>query len=112
MSLLRKTVPMLALVAAGTGALYAQIPMPRGPVQSNAPRLMVATPYTDRAADSAAAVTIGNAMRTKFTRVVGASYNVLTREQMNKALGELSYPADAILNRESARRLSAALQSR
>jgi hypothetical protein len=113
MSLLRKTFPTLALVLAGTGALEAQIPIrSNGAVQANAPRLMVATPYTERAADSATAVAIGNAMRTRFARVVGTSYNVLTRDQMNKALGEFSYPADAILNRESARRLSAALQSR
>jgi len=113
MSLLRKTFPTLALVLAGAGALEAQIPIrSNGAVQANAPRLMVATPYTDRAADSATAVAIGNAMRTRFTRVVGTSYNVLTRDQMNKALSEFSYPNDAILNRESARRLSAALQSR
>jgi hypothetical protein len=113
MSLLRNAVPTLALVLAGTGALEAQIPIrSNGAVQANAPRLMVATPYTDRAADSATAVTIGNAMRTRFSSVVGTTYNVLTRDQMNKALGEFSYPADPILNRESARRLSAALQSR
>jgi hypothetical protein len=113
MSLLRRTFPTLALVLAGSVAIQAQIPIrSNGAVQANAPRLMVATPYTDRAADSATAVTIGNAMRTRFTRVAGTTFNVLTREQMNKALGEFSYPADAILNRESARRLSAALQSR
>jgi tetratricopeptide (TPR) repeat protein len=57
-------------------------------------------------------VAIGNAMRTRFERVVGTSYNVLKREQMNKALGEFSYPADAVLARESARRLSMSLQAR
>jgi tetratricopeptide (TPR) repeat protein len=112
MSLLRTTVPMLALVLAGAGQLDAQIPIRNGATQSNAPRLMVATPYTDRAADSAAAVTIGNALRTRFERVVGTSYSVLKRDQMNKALGEFSYPADAVLTRESARRLSMALQAR
>lgn len=113
MSLLQTAFPMLALVLAGAGPLDAQIALPRGgAAQSNAPRLMVATPYTDRAADSAAAVTIGNALRTRFERVVGTSYNVLKRDQMNKALGEFSYPADAVLTRESARRLSMALQAR
>src|SRR6478609_11285039 len=113
MSLFNTTVPTLMMLLASAGSLDAQIALPRGgATQSNAPRLMVATPYTDRAADSASAVAIGNAMRTRFERVVGSSYSVLKREQMNKALGEFSYPADAVLTRESARRLSMALQAR
>lgn len=115
MSLLRRTLPMLALVGAGVGSLDAQIPLNQGRQSSgnpNAPRVLVATPYTDRSTDSATAVAIGVALRNKFTRVVGSTYNVLTREQMNRALAEFSYPADAILNAESARRLSQSMQSR
>lgn len=115
MSLLRRTVPMLAFLGVGVGSLAAQIPLGnRGATTGNpnAPRVLVATPFTERAADSATAVAIGVAMRNKFTRVVGSSYNVLTREQMNRALAEFSYPADALLNGESARRLANSMQAR
>lgn len=115
MSLLRRTVPMLALVVASVGSLDAQIPLGnRGAVTGNpnAPRVLVATPFTERTADSATAVAIGVALRNKFVRVVGSNYNVLTREQMNRALGEFSYPADALLNGESARRLANSMQAR
>lgn len=114
MSLLRRTVPMLALIGVGVGSLDAQIPIRSTPANpaANSPRLLVATPYTDRAADSASAVAIGVALRNKFQRVVGTTYNVITREQMNRALAEFSYPADAMLNTESARRLATAMQSR
>ena len=114
MSLLRRTVPMLALMVAGVGSLTAQIPI-RQPNQNpaaNSPRLLVATPYTDRAADSASAVAIGNALRTRFQKVVGTTYNVLTRDQMNRALAEYAFPADAILNSESANRLVSSMQGR
>ncbi|HEU4569691.1 MAG TPA: hypothetical protein VFS07_03890 [Gemmatimonadales bacterium] len=113
MSLLRTTIPVLALVSAGAGTLTAQIPLNRrsGPSPA-APRLLVATPFTERANDSAVAVTIGDALRTRMQRVTGNSYLVLTRKQMNDALAEYSYPADPILNRESARRLAQALLAR
>jgi hypothetical protein len=113
MSLLRRTVPMLALLGASVGSLAAQIPIrnPRAAV-SNAPRLLVATPYTERAGDSATAVAVGAATRTRFERVVGTAFQVIPRDQMNRALAEFSYPADAILNRESAYRLTTSLQSR
>lgn len=114
MSLLRRTVPMLVLLSASVGSLDAQIPI-RQPNQNpaaNSPRLLVATPFTDRAADSATAVAIGNALRVRFQRVVGTTYNVLTRESMNHALAEFSYPADALLNTESAARLASSMQGR
>lgn len=115
MSLLRRTVPMLALVGVSVGSLAAQIPIARGgrgPANANAPRLLVATPYTERAADSASAVAIGNALRTKVERIVGTTFYVITRAQMNSALETFSYPADAILNRESAYRLTTSMQAR
>ena len=114
MSLMRRTVPMLALLGVGVGSLDAQIPIrqPNANPAANSPRLLVATPYTDRAADSATAVAVGAALRTRFQRVVGTTFNVITREQMNRALAEFSYPADAILNPESASRLATAMQSR
>lgn len=115
MSLLRRTVPMLALVGVSVGSLAAQIPIARGgrgPANANAPRMLVATPFTERAADSASAVAIGNALRTKVERIVGANFLVITRAQMNSALETFSYPADAILNRESAYRLTTSMQAR
>ncbi|MEO6067948.1 MAG: hypothetical protein ABJB33_04600, partial [Gemmatimonadota bacterium] len=114
MSLLRRTVPMLALIGVSVGSLAAQIPINRGRSSgaSTAPRLLVATPYTDRAADSASAVAVGAALRARFERVVGTAYFVIPRDQMNRALAEFSYPADAILTRESAYRLTTAMQAR
>ena len=114
MSLLRRTVPMLALIGVSVGSLAAQIPINRGRPAgaATAPRMLVATPYTDRASDSAAAVAVGAALRTKFDRQVGTTFFVIPRDQMNHALAEFSYPADAILNRESAYRLASSLQSR
>ena len=51
MLLLRRTVPMLALIGVSVGSLAAQIPINRNRSSgaSTAPRLLVATPYTDRA---------------------------------------------------------------
>jgi hypothetical protein len=114
MSLLRRTVPMLALIGVSVGSLAAQIPINRGRPAgaATAPRMLVATPFTDRAADSAAAVAIGAALRTKFDRQVGTTFFVIPRDQMNHALSTFSYPADAILNRESAYRLATSMQSR
>ncbi len=114
MSLLRRTVPMLALIGVSVGSLAAQIPIGRGRPAgaATAPRMLVATPYSERASDSAAAVAVGAALRTKFDRQVGTMFFVIPRDQMNHALAEFSYPADAILNRESAYRLASSLQSR
>ena len=114
MSLLRRTVPMLALIGVSVGSLAAQIPINRGRPAgaASAPRMLVATPFTERAVDSAAAVAIGAALRVKFDRQVGTAFLVIPRDQMNRALAEFSYPADAILNRESAYRLASSMQSR
>jgi tetratricopeptide (TPR) repeat protein len=114
MSLLQRNVLTLVLLGATVGTLEAQIPLRQNGANpaANAPRLLVATPYTDRAADSATAVAIGAALRTRFQRAAGTTYFVIPRDQMNRALGEYSYPADALLNRESARRLATAMQSR
>src|ERR1041384_8160372 len=113
MSLLRRTVPMLALLGVGVGSLDAQIPMrqPNANPAANSPRLLVATPYTDRGADSATAVAIGVSMRTRFQRVIGTTYNVITRDQMNHTLAEFSCPADSILNPASAIQLAQSMQS-
>ncbi len=94
------TLTLVAIAALATPGT-AQIMVPRGGLaaQSNAPRLLVANPFTTSAADSAAAVEIGNGLRERMSRsVVGRDFNVISREQMNTALSEWGYPADAILN--------------
>ncbi len=94
------TLTLIAIAALAT-PVTAQIMVPRGGLQaqSNAPRLLVATPYTPSVADSVAAVEIGNGLRERMSRsVVGRDFNVISREQMNTALAEWGYPADAILN--------------
>jgi tetratricopeptide (TPR) repeat protein len=63
-----------------------------------APRLMVANPFAFGAADSTAAVAVGSAARQSVQEMVGDDYNIVTRDQMNQALVEYGYPADAILN--------------
>jgi hypothetical protein len=112
MSQLQRNVLTLVLLGATVGTLEAQIPLRNGNPAASAPRLLVATPYTDRAADSATAVAIGNALRLRFQRAAATTYFVIPRDQMNSALATYSYPADALLNRESARRLASSMQSR
>ncbi len=75
---------------------------------NNAPKLLVANP-TANTADSLAAVTIGRAMRERLDRSIGSGFSVLTREQMNDALLQYGYPADAILPVNAARTLAAQL---
>jgi tetratricopeptide (TPR) repeat protein len=94
------TLTLVAIAALATPGT-AQIMVPRGGLQaqSNAPRLLVANPFTPSAVDSAAAVEIGDGLRERMARsVVGRDFNVISREQMNTALSEWGYPADAVLN--------------
>lgn len=91
------------------GSSMAQIP-PRsssttGP-RPNAPLLLVATPYTTFADDSAVAVEVGVGLRDRLRRAVGRDYNITTREKMNEQLGNSGYPADAMLDQVSARTLA------
>jgi tetratricopeptide (TPR) repeat protein len=99
------SVSLLALTM--VGGLPGQIPTrarPLGAPVPNAPPLMVANPYTIVAADSAAAVAIGTAIRDRMAkRVVGRDWNVVTRAKMNEALSSFGYPNDAILSPDGAR---------
>lgn len=90
---------LAALVTVASSA-PAQIMVRRGSLAaaSNAPKMLVANPFTTNQADSAAAVAIGNGLRDRLSRHVGRDFSVVTREQMNAALAEWGYPADAILN--------------
>jgi tetratricopeptide (TPR) repeat protein len=84
---------------------------PPRPTQ-NLPRLMVANPSTSNSADSAASVRVGDGMRQKMDDVSGKWFNVISREQMNDALLQYAYPADAVLPPVVARTLSTQLQAR
>ncbi len=80
-------------------------------VVSQAPKLLVANPSANTA-DSAAAVTIGRAMRERMERSVGSAWSVLTRTQMNEALTTFGYPIDAILPANAARQLASSMTAR
>lgn len=94
----------LAALVTVASSSSSQIMVRRGSLAaaSNAPRMLVANPFTANQADSAAAVAIGNGLRERLSRHVGRDFSVVTREQMNAALAEWGYPADAILNQVTA----------
>jgi len=105
----------LPLLAALPAALSAQIPTRRpapGAPTANAPRLLVANPHTFATQDSAASVQIGQGIRGRMEKVVGSSFAVLTREQMNDALQQFGYPPDAILASTVQKQFGNALQAR
>ncbi len=101
--------PLAGLVAAPAAA---QIPSNARPVINNAPKLFVATPHVGRSVDSANAVAIGGGLRERMERVVGRNFRVIPQDQMNQALAQYGYPADAILMPTVARRLALELQAR
>lgn len=82
------------------------------PATQNLPRLLVANPYAPNSADSAASVRVGDGMRKRMGEVAGKSFNTITREQMNEALLQYAYPADAVLPPSVARTLASQLQAR
>ncbi len=106
----------IALLTSGTAvALPAQIPTrrpPPGGSTSNAPRLLVGTPHSFSAQDSAPAVAIGDGLRTRMDKVANSQFRVVTRTEMNTALKEFGYPVDAILGALPLRALAQALNSR
>ncbi len=83
---------------------------PQRPVQ-NLPRLFVATPFVSSSADSTAAVRVGDGLRKRMANVAGKWFRVITREQMNEALMQYAYPADAVLAPVVARTLAGTLQA-
>lgn len=90
----------LGLFVGGTTVLAAQIPTRRqapGTQVANSPRLLVGNPHTFTAADSASSVALGEAIRTKVEKAANGQFRLLEREDMNRALVEFGYPADAIL---------------
>lgn len=106
-------IALLALVVALPAA--AQIPSGArrlGAPVAAAPKLMVATPFAFVEADSAFAVQVGDALRSRMERVSGNTYRVVPQEQMQSALVQYGYPPDAILNAVVARVLAQQLQAR
>jgi len=91
----------------------AQVPRrPREQQVAALPRLMVANPYVTSSADSAPAVQIGGGMRDRMTKIADGDYNVLTQDQMNEALRQYGYPANAILSPTLATTLAKSVQAK
>jgi tetratricopeptide (TPR) repeat protein len=107
---------LLAMLAAGaTGGLSAQIPTRRPSQQSgnsSAPRLLVGNPHSFSADDSSHSVAIGDAMRTRLDKIDNGQFRVLTRDEMNDALKQFGYPADAILSPLPLRAFAQSLNAR
>jgi tetratricopeptide (TPR) repeat protein len=104
----------ITLLVGGATALSAQIPTRRPAQQAtaNLPRLLVANPHSFNAQDSAPAVAIGEAIRGRVDKLAGSQFRVLTRVEMNEALKQFGYPADAILAPLTQRVLAQSLNSR
>jgi tetratricopeptide (TPR) repeat protein len=110
-------VTLTAVILTATAPLVAQgIPRNARARQSqtvaNSPRFMVANPFAFASADSAPAVAIGSSMREEMKDVVGRDYTVVERTQMNEALTQYGYPADAILSPALATTLAKNIQGR
>jgi len=112
---LTRLVLAVALVMPSAGPALAQIPSGArrlGAPVTAAPRMLVATPYAFLGSDSLLAVQVGGAMRDKMERNVGTDYRVITLKQMQDALIQYGYPADALLPPVVARRFALELQAR
>ena len=79
---------------------------------SNNPRLLVANPYSFNASDSVPSVAIGEGIRSRMDKLASGQFRVLTRSDMNEALKQFGYPADAILAPMTQRVLAQSLNSR
>ena len=112
---LNRFAPLAAIAVLIAPTAHAQIPSGArrlgGPVAA-APKLMVATPFAFVEGDSTMAVEVGNALRNRMDRVAGSTYRIVPLEQMQSALVQYGYPADAILSPVVARVLALQLQSR
>ncbi len=112
---LNRFAPLAAIALLGASSVSAQIPSGArrlGAPVAAAPKLMVATPFAFVEGDSSLAVEVGNALRNRMERVAGTTYRVVPLEQMQSALVQYGYPADAILQPVVARVLAQQLQAR
>lgn len=103
-----------AVLTAGVAVpAVAQLRANRPPQQQqNLPRLFVANPYVYSSTDSTAAVRVGDGLRKRVADVADKWFRTITREQMNEALLQYAYPADAVLSPVVARTLANTLQAR
>ena len=93
--------------------LGAQVPRrPREQQVAALPRLMVANPYVTASVDSAAAIQVSAGFRDRMTKIADGEYNVLTQDQMNEALRQYGYPANAILSTTLATTLAKSVQAK
>jgi tetratricopeptide (TPR) repeat protein len=112
MSLVRLSV-LAVLGTVLVAPLGAQVPRrPREQQVAALPRLMVANAYVTASADSAAAVQVGAGLRDKMSKATDGDYNVLTQDQMNDALRQYGYPANAILSPTLATTLAKSVQAK
>jgi tetratricopeptide (TPR) repeat protein len=104
----------LVAISSVAGSTVAQIPTRSNPnaPRVGAPLVLIATPYTVYAEDSAAAVEAGVGLRERTRRNLGRDYAVVQRDKMNEALLTFGYPADALLDQNAARTLAGRSSSR
>jgi tetratricopeptide (TPR) repeat protein len=105
----RKLTLSLFVVPVAAVPLVAQIPTNAqrlGGPRANAPQVLVATPYTVNAEDSAMAVEAGIGLRERLRRNHGRDFQFATREKMNESLESFGYPHDALLDYPAARTLA------
>jgi tetratricopeptide (TPR) repeat protein len=103
------------LVGGAAGVASAQIPTRRPRAEaggSSGPRLLVGNPHSFAAEDSSHSVAIGTAMRERMEKLANGQFRVLTREEMNEALKQFGYPADAILSPLPLRAFAQSLNAR
>lgn len=100
-------------IALPLSSSLAQLRSSRPPAQiQNLPRLLVANAFSFTAQDSAAAVRTGSGMRDKIEGIADKWFKTITRVQMNEALIQYAYPADALLPPLVARQLASSLNAR
>jgi tetratricopeptide (TPR) repeat protein len=113
--LVARVLTLSLLTTGAAGILSAQIPTrrPRGETgTSSSPRLLVGNPHSFAVEDSSHSVAIGTAMRERIEKLAGGQFRVLTREEMNLALKQFGYPADAILSPLPLRAFAQSLNAR
>jgi tetratricopeptide (TPR) repeat protein len=110
---LTRALPVFSLLLVVAAPVTAQLRPNRPDTRAQAlPRMLVATPFAQASADSAAAVRIGEGLRRRFEEVAGRWFSTISRDQMNEALLQYAYPADAVLPPLVARTLGTQLQAR
>ena len=103
------------LATCAAGVLSAQIPTRRPRTENgtaSGPRLLAGNPFSFVVEDSSHSVAIGTAMRERLGKLVSGQFRVLTRAEMNEALKQFGYPADAILSPLPLRAFAQSLNAR